>query len=111
MSPPQRPSYPVGLASLVLGFNDPNLFLLFPVLRGNHYLCYFLFCVFEILCAKITNMICFHEQTLILKTKQSFFLMKIIDVPIFSVNVLITLIQQETKNNKPQEFSIPLKVR
>ena len=37
--------------------------------------------------------------------------MKIIDVPIFSGNVLITLIQQETKNNKPQEFSIPLKVR
>ena len=30
VSPPQRPSSPVGLASLLLGFNDPNLFLLFP---------------------------------------------------------------------------------
>lgn len=37
--------------------------------------------------------------------------MKIVDVSIFYGNVLITLIQQETKNNKPQEFSIPLKVR
>ena len=30
MSLPQRPSSPLGLASLLLGFNDPNRFLLFP---------------------------------------------------------------------------------
>ena len=36
--------------------------------------------------------------------------MKITDVSIFYGNVVSTLIQQETNNNKPQGFSIPIKV-